>query len=553
MPAENPRWLIMMYLSGDNDLSFEMVRAINELGALGAPHFIAITIQFDPVAPGASPLVYRLKPGEKVQQQANATIPSSGALVTVPANELLPSESGVSENAASEETLARFIQWSAEQFPGALNRLLILSGHGSGAIGDFLTDEDSGRGRTSSLTIRKLGRALTLARDRVAASPRIDDEHRKLLTGDRKLIQVLGMDSCLMSMGEVALEVAPQVEFLVGSEGFVPEAGWPYSFLLQELRKKIGGKEPIGPIDVSGYLVSEFLTFYRTYLPAGVSVDMAGCELSQPNLDRLTTAIGNLAKQIRFEEGQFAEPAVGNAVILAHWRSQSFKFEQYTDMWDFCNELRDQLRPIPQTASIISACEEVQKAINVLVGRAEDQGMVDESPVAGGRQGAEGVDFQYARGLSIYFPWSLPVDLASHTGNGDRQPAHFRALEPYGRLAFCSKTDWHQFLSNYLNATMRKPRAGNYLPVDSGLPGAVATGADGKKYAPDYGKYAPDYGKFAPDYGKYAPDYGKYAPDYGKFLALAFGNVPPGSMKNGPQRVEAPVIGQAMGVTPQTD
>ena len=27
-------------------------------------------------------------------------------------------------------------------------------------------------------------------------------------------------------------------------------------------------------------------------------------------------------------------------IIVAHWRAQSFKFEQFTDLWDFCDQLQ---------------------------------------------------------------------------------------------------------------------------------------------------------------------------------------------------------------------
>ena len=69
--------------------------------------------------------------------------------------------------------------------------IVVFSGHGSGATGDFLPDNDP----PSALTIPKLGEMLR------SATQKLKD---KL---DRPQIDVLGMDSCLMSMVEVGYEV----------------------------------------------------------------------------------------------------------------------------------------------------------------------------------------------------------------------------------------------------------------------------------------------------------------------------------------------------------
>src|SRR5262249_3110429 len=119
-----------------------------------------------------------------------------------------------------EGTLTDFIKWSIEQYPDFEHRMLILSGHASGAIGDFLPAEHAAN-NAPGLTLPRLRSALAAA----------EKESRKQ-PGRDKLFDIIGMDTCLMGMGEVCNVVEPYADFLVASEGYVPEFGWPYQFLM---------------------------------------------------------------------------------------------------------------------------------------------------------------------------------------------------------------------------------------------------------------------------------------------------------------------------------
>src|SRR5262245_54284403 len=60
--AAKTEWTIMLYLSGDNNLSEEMIRTLNEIQSQGVPEGVAFTIQYDPRAPDTSTLRYAVKP-----------------------------------------------------------------------------------------------------------------------------------------------------------------------------------------------------------------------------------------------------------------------------------------------------------------------------------------------------------------------------------------------------------------------------------------------------------------------------------------------------------
>src|SRR5262249_20752595 len=137
---------------------------------------------------------------------------------------------------------------------------LVLSGHGSGAVGDFLTDPDSAApGPFRTLSIPNLRWVF----DQVKS--RLDKEGLGLREGK---IDGLGMDSCLMSMAEVAYELRNNVRFMLGSEGFEPNTGWPYHRLLESFRDNAATMTPgnLGPL-----IVQIYTRYYVDYELGGVS------------------------------------------------------------------------------------------------------------------------------------------------------------------------------------------------------------------------------------------------------------------------------------------
>src|SRR5262249_52782540 len=226
------------------------------------------------------------------------------------------------------------------------------------------------------------------------------------------------------------------VRCVVGSEGFVPNAGWPYGYLLKQLRAHVDGKQSLAPESVCEWVVRDFLDFYRDYLPASVSVDIAACDLEK--LDEVTKTLSTLSGLLI--EGLTPKPTNGadvdpdtrrlqNYVILAHWRAQSFKREQNTDLWDFCDQL--QKESCGDFDDIADACDAVKDAVEAVVGR---------------RQGSVGIDLQDAHGLALYFPWSLPILREAWV------------LTPYSALHFPTASRWGEFIKTYVRQTRRELR-----------------------------------------------------------------------------------------------
>ncbi len=392
-----------------------------------------------------------------------------------------------------QATLTNFVVTTIQKSP-AEHYILVLSGHGSGAVGDFL----SANKRLFGLTIPGLRKALDDAKKQCNLPGKID---------------ILGLDSCLMGMAEVAYEVRDYVEILIGSEGFEANTGWPYDAILDNLRANPDVKAE----EFARNIVKEYFKYYSSdYALAGVSTDQSAFDLSkiqvfadelggQPEgedkkiYDRSSESKKTLRNVVRpggnksglsrllkealppkdsrkaraLPDHAFREK-VRDAIVLAHWKAQGFKNEQHLDVYDFCEQLKER---IPQNEPIAIACKKVQRAIDDLV-------------LASSSSGAA---FQYAHGISIFFPWANLTDAA-----GVSDLAHYQSLE------FAKSTRWDEFLKAYLESTQREtrlPRRGKKIHhstlnrregLFTGQPGKAGTDDSSKAGTDDSSKAGTD-------------------------------------------------------------
>jgi hypothetical protein len=384
---ENGRFAFVVYLAGDNNLSEEMVWSLQEMRAAAddpsVREGIDVSALFD--RRGSEPRRY------------DFSLPAAE-----PARE-------------PTEEPARLLARLLARMPRG-RRVLVLSGHGSGAAGDFLDDQKP----ASSLSIPRLGRILEGAS-----------------------IEILGLDSCQMSGIEVGYEVRSVVSYLVASEGPVLNSGWPYRQVLASVAAARAGSSD----SVARAIAESYLRYYRDYEIAGVSTDIAVTDLSR--IERLAEAVRQLARAMRaplsklapngLEEAKELGEASGasssseearslrDAIVLAHWSAQSYKCDRYTDLHDFVRQL------LRFTAGRTSpGMEKIRKAGSRVLDA------VESVVVSAGTTGAE---LQHSHGLSVYFPWSFP-DFSS----------------AYRNLRFAEETGWGKFLEVYLRATQRMRR-----------------------------------------------------------------------------------------------
>ncbi len=398
------RLIFTVYLAGDNNLSDEMVWSLQEMKAASNEPSVRERVRcsalFDPQ--GGAPRRYDFGHPDSSSYSLRAA-EDIGSL-------------SVQADRRPTEDPVKLLKGLVRGMPKGRS-VLILSGHGSGAVGDFLNDEKPAR----ALSIPILARIL-----------------------EGKSIEILGLDSCQMSTVEVGYEVRKSVSYLVASEGPISNTGWPY----RQILTTAAAHASASPGEIARALAESYLGFYQDYEIAGVSTDIAVSDLSRIEsvaeavsriADVLAAALAKLAPDGMEEaielgevKGTASSPgnearAVRDAIVLAHWSAQSYKCDRYSDLHDFARQLVrfSEAKSGAVWDSIRDASERVLTSVEAAVLTA----------------GTTGPELQHSHGLSIYFPWSLRD-----------------YIPEYGNLRFAEETGWRKFLEVYLRATRRMRR-----------------------------------------------------------------------------------------------
>ena len=416
MPGSRPNWTVAVHLAGGKSLTEQMIRALQEMRdeANSEENRFRIIAQFEPQ--GKLPRAFVFDFDDAPSHFALPFTPVPRRALMRPAlasyEYVLDTSQTNPEQLSSTQLLARFVETGKSASAGG-PFLLVISGHGNGAVGPFLAHRDPG----AELSLMDLPAVF----DSAGISP-------------QDKIDILGLDCCAMSMIEVGFELSPYARFLVASEGDISNHGWPY-------RQILGAIDEMAPAEAASEIVRQFVRFYFDYSLLGVSSHCAACDLQKMNA--LADPVRHLAETLT---RRIEDPGVWQPVVLAHWEAQSYKDEEYVDLADFCDRL---CRYLPDW-EVQSCCADVITAV------AE---VVKDSYVTG-------ATYQYSTGLSVYFPWSN--DAAKGRGKEIQTTSD---LEGYKMLKFNRETKWGDFLDAYLDATQRKP--GFEQGAVTGLPTAT--------------------------------------------------------------------------------
>jgi hypothetical protein len=454
-------WNVMVYQAGNNNLGEEMVYALQEMRTVGTSQefkrVARVLSLFDPR--GLEPRLYdfsrdRPRSGGTDGGLEDFKDPPNFVEGIFRREQRLPQNASLSKNATINKKFEKFkerifnnldpdkvIKHFIELPQSSREKdhtLLVLSGHGSGALGDFLTgSEPGGRNIQTSITIPMLGKIL------------------REVTGPKtaRKIDVLGMDSCLMSNMEVAYELTGCADFLVAAEGFERNIGWPYDRVLGAISQ---GPDPAS---LAKMIVNEYTAFYRDYEVVGVSTDHSAIDL-QGFRRKVKVVMTPLAEALT---NGLTSPEILEAIVLAHWEAQAYKSDDFVDLYDFCDCLIERLvvpgKDKTQSAQIKSryanvkspATDIIESCINVknLIEDGEDPVVLQAC--------FTGAAFQHSHGLSIYFPWFEVPDPLKEDRNDPEKTPDSKVLSEYKNLAF-SETKWGEFVETYLDVTRRKRR-----------------------------------------------------------------------------------------------
>jgi Clostripain family len=338
---------------------------------------------------------------------------------------------GRKEEASPQDSLHEFLKFCVDEYP-AEHYMLIILGHGLVVGNDiFLYDEHAEK---HSLTLKGLKAELKTFRDAV-----VDKGGR---------FDLLGLHSCSVSALEVAYEMEGTADYMLASQGPAFVSSWPYRQMLIRVFNDLEYFKKGKRIDIEEMLVRIFKYCYHNstdFLLAGYSFDITLCDLRR--VRELTLGpVGALAKALT---AGLADPLVRDFILLAHWRSQSYWQENYTDLFDFCHCLRKQCkdfkvsagRPMTERmAAVYAACERVKELFD------DGAGLVVRSDFAGPA-------YQYSHGLSVYFPWTEPPSDSKLWSRDDDG----KLAGEYKDYDF-KETLWFKFLEKYFVKTRRKSR-----------------------------------------------------------------------------------------------
>lgn len=471
-------WTVMVYMAGDNNLSADCVWALTEMQKGMASDKINVIAQFDPSDGLARTRRYhitskgvihdnrqaRSKPG--VEAPADLDHLEKGTAEWNPRTEevhfrkeskrarslarhrrglnrahwkfaqkimkqgralnanLKPDDLGSSRSdtdSASPITLYNFLSYGIEFCP-ARHYMVVLSGHSAGIEPNYLLKDESSGG---SMTFRQLRAVLEQLKK--------DDLGDKRFKGRAKKIDILGFDTCLMSMAEVCYDLRDLVDIVIGSETYTPSSGWPYQSILRDLCQSVEPSDdsdpsPFAPSKLAEVIVRKYMEFYRPYVTSGVSVALSALDVTMvgklPRLvERLSLAFIRELKaehpELKGKPEKRRRPFT-DALVLAHWEAQSYNGEWYVDLVDFCECLK---KRYPK--------QQIRDRCEALVRFLKDKFIIISD--------VTGATYQHSHGVAIYFPWS---SVATYLWG----------------FEFATLSRWGDFLAYYTNLTRRKFR-----------------------------------------------------------------------------------------------
>ncbi|HKG45762.1 MAG TPA: clostripain-related cysteine peptidase [Pyrinomonadaceae bacterium] len=434
---EKKKWTLMFFFASDNNLTSSMLYQLKAIKTAGYQLETNVLVHFDPHERGVPSMIFEVNKTEKAGQteskigdDENPTVHDLFGDQIEPA--ITPGQTRRTYSAdydqrSAGQALTHFLEVSRKDYP-AEKYMLFLVGHGLVVGGDaFLPDENP----QSGISLVDLGRIL---RD-------FHDEIDK----DGEVLELIGMHSCSMSAVEVAYQLKGWASYMLGSEGMSFVGAWPYRQMLQKIFYAIEQRKS-GTIEVPELMKSlHELCLHNSadLIFAGYSSDLCLVSLDPKRVEALTGPIEKLTEALL---AGLNDDRGKELILLAHWKSQSYYQELYTDLFDFCLCLGESCSESDSNRvqkAMKLACESV---IEVLT--PETIGEKSVGPIV--QADFCGPDCQYSYGLSIYFPWTRPYE--------DAREHVIRNYQSYAFVTSLCGASWLKFLEAYFEKTMRPGR-----------------------------------------------------------------------------------------------
>jgi hypothetical protein len=433
------KWTLMFFFASDNGLSPSMLSQIKAIKSAGFQRDTNVLVYFDPNEKGAPTRFFEINRDAKrgpVRSRigdCNGPIISGLAGDNLTSNELTALAGKDSNNFARSmgdspefdagTALDTFLSFCREAYP-AEQYMLFLVGHGLVVGQDTLMADEN---PASAISLETFGKHVRKFSDAIRA--------------ESSILELIALHSCSMSAIEVMYQLQGTATYMMASQGISFVGAWPYRELLVKVFNAIeNDRECLIVADLMTSLHYLCLHGSADFMHAGYSADLCLSKLDSGNVRKLNEPIARLTSALTAG----LDDRRGRELIqLAHLKSQSYWGELYTDLYDFCwclNKSCDQNDRIQE--SMRGACQAV------MAGLTPKPTTTPEGPVV--HSDYFGPDTQYSHGLSIFFPWTRPIEDAIES-----------ILPNYSNYAFTTELgtrSWVKFLDLYFEKTKRATR-----------------------------------------------------------------------------------------------
>ena len=442
--TERKKWTLMFFFASDNLLSPSMLTQIKSISAAGYQQDTNVLLHFDPNERGAPTRIFEINRSDSVRDRPSRIGDCDGPLVSVLTDDdITPKEQRRAEVDAvkAQDGLRNFLLLCRQTYP-ADHYMLFMVGHGMVVGRDmFLPDENP----QSSIGLADLGGILKEFADEIK--------------NDNGVLELIGMHSCSMSGVEVAYELKGKANYMMASQGVSFIGAWPYRQLLIKIYNAIEaeraeGGRPLNVLKLAQEMHDLCIKHSADFMVGGYSADLCLSSLRSDTVEKLDGPIKSLGEALK--DG-LNDARCRDLILLAHWKSQSYWGETYSDLYDFCLCLRrlclkrEEKRPHLQDLSpprpprhydlsqkaIEEACDRVIKTLVP-----NENGLIIRTDYIGAAS-------QYSYGLSIYFPWTEPIQ--------DKNEAALANYDTY-QFAKSAPSSWRDFLKSYFKLTRRPDR-----------------------------------------------------------------------------------------------
>ena len=382
MSDQEADWAILVYISADRVLTNFAVESLKQLKRAAGNGIIALAQMQGSTEKGAKRYVFR---GRDKHPKAN--LAASLRVNREKKIEPAPWPGGI----ADPRNLTQFIKWASKY--KAKHRCLFLWGHGY----ELLINSDA---RTSATDSANSGSRAQGRKNggRNYLAPISLKEALEAANGSAGKLDIIGVDACSLSLLELASELRGSGDFMIASQGDVPDGSFPYEQLLLALKRDMKKKgHDRGDVEAICKAIPKLYgETYQDYV-IGPKTGISEITLTSVRLNNLARIEESLKRLATLLIGSRFDHSVRQHVLDARKAARDFALGLFVDLRDFCLNLGKTVGD----RELKAACDAV---IAVIDGRDKKDCILANK--------TRGIRSKKCSGLSVYFPYLSEKEMA---------------------------------------------------------------------------------------------------------------------------------------------